>query len=297
MRIGKDARSRFLWLCLILLWVVAWPAGREVLAAPPSKSKPSQASAVPPLDPPPALPEDATVETRPSEEDPKATIEDPPDKLPANPLAELRRICKEAHDQYAGCDSYIVRLRRREQIAGKDHAEEVLALRFRKQPFSVHLKWLGQEGKGREAVFVKGMYDNKIHTLLADGDLFPLPGGKRMALAPDNPLVVAASRHSITEAGIGQTIERFTNFVEASARQGENKPVLTYLGRRMRPEFSHSLLATLQTISGGQETALPQGGQRLWFFDPKNHLPALISTQDDHTHVVEYYCYDRYQLG
>ncbi|HEV3236137.1 MAG TPA: hypothetical protein VGZ25_04060, partial [Gemmataceae bacterium] len=84
---------------------------------------------------------------------------------------------------------------------------------------------------------------------------------------------------------------------EASARQGENKPALTYLGRRMRPEFSHSLLATLQTIAGGQETALPQGGQRLWFFDPKNHLPALIITQDDHNHVVEYYCYDRYQLG
>jgi hypothetical protein len=294
MRIGKDARFVWLWACLTLLQSV----GQEARADPPRQPKRTLDAKVPPLDPPPSVPEEiTTVETRVSEEDPNATLEDPPDKLPGNPLVELRRICKQAHDSYAACDSYIVRLRRREQIAGRDHAEELLSLKFRKQPFSVHLKWLGQEGKGREAIFVKGMYDNKIHTLLADGDLFPLPGGKRMALAPDNPLVVAASRHSITEAGIGETIERFTKLVEASARQDESKPVLTFMGRRMRPEFSHSLLATLQIIPGGHDSALPRGGQRLWFFDPKTHLPALIITRDDHDHIVEYYCYDRYQLG
>jgi hypothetical protein len=298
MRIGKDARLVWLWVCLASFQDVGWFGGQDALAEPPRQPKRNLDAKVPPLDPPPSVAEEATtVETRVSDQDPSATMEDPPDKLPANPLAELRRICKQSHDAYASCDSYIVRLRRREQIAGRDHAEELLALKFRKQPFSVHLKWLGQEGKGREAIFVKGMFDNKIHTLLADGDLFPLPGGKRMALAPDNPLVLAASRHSITEAGIGETIERFTKLVEASARQDESKPALTYMGRRMRPEFSHSLLATLQIIPGGHEAALPQGGQRLWFFDPKSHLPALIITQDDHNHVVEYYCYDRYQLG
>jgi hypothetical protein len=243
------------------------------------------------------LPSAPTVEPSQVEEDPKATEEDPPEKPPANPLKELRQICKQARDQYAAMDSYIVRLRRREQINGKDHAEEIMALKFRKQPWSVYLKWLGQEGKGREALYVKDHYDNKIHTLLADGDLGPLPGGRRMALAPDNPLVIAASRHSITSAGIGELIENFTKLVEASARQDQSNPILTYLGRRKRPEFGHSLLASLQTIASSEDPALPRGGQRLWFFDPKNHLPALIITRDDRGHIVEYYCYDRYQIG
>jgi hypothetical protein len=332
MHFGKDARSGFVWP---IVWVIlflpirspsplysgerGWGEGAnagerdkpltpnpsslstgergEALAGPPDKSRQVKDEPVPPPDPPPEVPLETTVETRPVEEDPNATVEDPPDKPVANQLAELRRICKQAQDQYAGLDSYIVRLRRREQIAGRDRPEETLLLKFRKQPFSVYLKWLGQEGKGREAVYVKGMYDDKIHTLLAAGDMFPLPGGKRMALAPDNPLVVAASRHSITEAGIGQTIDRFTKLVEASAHQDESKPILTYLGRRRRPEFSHSLLATLQIIPPGQEPPMPKGGQRQWFFDRKNHLPALVITRDDHDHIVEYYCYDRYQLG
>jgi hypothetical protein len=296
MHIGKDARSRIALLVFGLI-LVMHQLEPVTLAGPPNQTKAAKDEPAPPPDPPPEVPLETTVETRSVEDDPGATLEDPPDKIFPNPLAELRRICKLAQDQYAPLDSYIVRLRRREQINGKDRPEETMLLKFRKQPFSVYLKWLGQEGKGREAVYVKGMYDNKIHTLLADGDMFPLPGGRRMALSPDNPLVVAASRHSITEAGIGQTIERFTKLVEASAHQNENKPTLTYLGRKRRPEFSHSLLATLQIIPAGQEAPLAKGGQRLWFFDPKNHLPALVITRDDHDHIVEYYCYDRYQLG
>jgi len=295
----KEPLSRLIWLftSFALLLLLPWFPRQEANAGPPDEPPRSKGLPIPPPDPPLSLPAAPTVEPSQVEEDPRATEEDPPEKPPANPLKELRQICKQARDRYAAMDSYIVRLRRREQINGKDHAEEIMALKFRKQPWSVYLKWLGREGKGREAVFVKGRYDNKINTLLADGDMWPLPGGKRMALAPDNPLVIAASRRSITLAGIGEVIENFSKLVEASARQDESNPVFTYLGRRKRPEFGHSLLASLQIIAPGEDPPLPRGGQRLWFFDPKNHLPALIITRDERGHVVEYYCYDRYQVG
>jgi hypothetical protein len=295
----KEPLSRLIWLftSIALLLLLPWFPKQAANAVSPGEPPRSKGAPIPPPDPPPSLPTAPTVEPSQVEEDPKATEEDPPEKPPANPLKELRQICKQARDRYAAMDSYIVRLRRREQINGKDHAEEIMALKFRKQPWSVYLKWLGQEGKGREVVYVKGRYDSKIQTLLADGDMWPLPGGKRMALAPDNPLVIAASRRSITLAGIGEVIENFSKLVEASARQNQSNPVLTYLGRRRRPEFGYSQLASLQIIAPGEDPPLPRGGQRLWFFDSKNHLPALIITRDDRGHVVEYYCYDRYQIG
>ena len=107
-------------------------------------------------------------------------------------------------------DSYIARLTRREVVGGQCKPEEVILFKFRKEPWSVYFKWLGEEGKGREVVYVKKHYDDKIHTLLAKADVVPLftPANGQMALAIDSPLVRSASRHSITEAGFGIILER-----------------------------------------------------------------------------------------
>ena len=67
-------------------------------------------------------------------------------------------------------DSYIARLVRHEVVGGSDKPKEVLTFKFRKEPWSVYFKWLSKESAGREAIYVKGQHDNKIHTLLAAGD-------------------------------------------------------------------------------------------------------------------------------
>ena len=129
----------------------------------------------------------------------------------SEPLKELHRLHKLAAEQYAKMDSYIARLRRREQVGSKQNPEEVLCFKFRKDPWSISLKWLSAEGKGREVVYVKGKYENKLHTLLAAGDMPLTPAGKRISLPVDSMLVKSASRHEITDAGIGALI-RFWPF-------------------------------------------------------------------------------------
>ena len=63
---------------------------------------------------------------------------------------------------------------------GKKKPEELIRVQFRNEPFSVHLKWLGDEGKGRETIYVKGKYDNEMQVLLAANDAFPFsPAGFR----------------------------------------------------------------------------------------------------------------------
>jgi hypothetical protein len=209
--------------------------------------------------------------------------------------AKLRELYNQAALRFATIDSYVARLRRREQVKGKDQAEELILFKFRKQPWSVYFKWLGEQGHDREVIYVKGQHGDAIHTLLAAGDMPLAPAGKHMALPPDNIFVRSASRHAITEAGIGVMIEKFGRALDAQERGEKKFGPLTYIGSSKRPEFDTPLETVDHLIPPGVEMQLPRGGRRWVFFDPVSHLPVLMITHDDKDHEVEYYCYDRLQ--
>ncbi len=216
---------------------------------------------------------------------------------PADPMAALRALGKTAAERYAAVDSYIVRLRRREQIGGKDQPEELMLFKFRKEPWGVHMKWVGEEARGREVVFVKGHHGDKLHTKLAAGDVPLMPAGKRMALDPNSPLVRSSSRHPITQAGVGNLIERFSLVVAALEKGDTSRGTLKYLGPTRRPEFPQPCEAVEQAVPPGRDATPPQGGRRWWFFDPHTRFPTLMITHAPNGHQVEYYFYDQFQLN
>jgi hypothetical protein len=193
-------------------------------------------------------------------------------------------------------DSYIARLTRRELVNGKNE-EEIIYFKFRKMPWSVYFKWLGETGKGREVVYVKGQHDNQMHTLLAAGDHPFKPAGSRISLAPDSVLVRMASRHSVTDAGIGASVERLVALADALDRGDTRRGTFTCLGTQQRPDFEGSPLLSMVevTVPPGLDQSLPRGGKRLYGFDPQSHLPVLLTTRDDKGQEVEYYRYDRLQ--
>jgi hypothetical protein len=210
--------------------------------------------------------------------------------------SQVRQLIHQAATTYAGMDSYIARLTRREQVNGK-YDEEVMLFKFRKSPWSVYFKWLGETGKGREVIFVKGQHGSQIHTLLAAGDHPLKPAGSHMALPPDSIFVRMASRHPITEAGIGASVERLVALIEALDRGDTRRGSVTSLGTQHRPDFEGApLLALIEyTFPAGIDPSLPRGGKRLYGFDPESHLPVLVTARDEKGQEVEYYRYDRLQ--
>jgi hypothetical protein len=223
------------------------------------------------------------------------TVAPTPPQADAN-LDALRSLYRLAAERHATLDGYVARLRRREQVNAKDGPEEELLFKWRKQPWSVYFKWLGNVGQGREVLYVQGQHDNLIHTLLAAGDMPLVPAGKQMALALDNIFVRAASRHPITEAGIGNLIDRFGTALAGMERGDTRCGSMRYLGRVQRPENAAPMDAVEHVLPPGTETALPKGGRRWVFFDPQTHLPVLMITHDETGHEVEYYCYDQVQF-
>ena len=191
-------------------------------------------------------------------------------------------------------DSYLFRMKRREVVNGVKQPEEIMLVKVRRQPYSVYLKWLGPNSKGREVVYVQGKFDNKMQVLTADGDIPFLPGGSRMSFGLDSALVKGKSRYPITSTGLGSLIERYGNMVtgieEGSAREGTAK----YLGKVKRPEFETPVEAVLQTLPANADTGLPKGGERWWYFDATSGLPVLIVANDPNGEV-EYYCHDHLQ--
>lgn len=250
----------------------------------PAKAMPRTVS--PPLVVPPAT-------STPPASSPPAQPAPQADGTEQTPPHSARQLLQQAASRCAGFDSYIVRLTRREHLKNKGNPEEIIAFSFRKNPFSVHLKWLGDTAKGREVVYVKGRFDSKIHTKVAAGDAPLLPAGARLSLSPDNPLVRGASRHPISDAGIGHCVESLTAQLDAQERGDRRQGTITALAPQRRPEYPKPVETLERTIPPGVEPELPHGGRRLIYFDPDWQLPLLVATYDDKGHEVEYYRYDR----
>lgn len=231
-----------------------------------------------------------------SSENRAATVKERPQADGSTPTSmphTARQLIQQAADRCATLDSYIVRLTRRESMKGKAGPEEIISFSFRKKPFSVHLKWLGKTAEGREVIYVKDRFDNKIHTKVAAGDSLLIPAGARLSLSPDNPLVRAASRHPITDAGICKCIDSLVALLDASERGDHRFGTLTVLAPQKRPEYPQPVETLQRLIPPGVEPELPRGGRRLMFFDPEWRLPMLVITYDDKGNEVEYYRYDR----
>jgi hypothetical protein len=211
--------------------------------------------------------------------------------------ATVEQIHQVSAARLAQIDSYIARLVRREVVNGSRGPEELILFKFRRSPWSVYFKWLGKEGAGREVTYVRGQYDNKIHSLLAAGDIPFVPAGRRMALAPDNILVRSACRHPIEEAGFASSLEHIRRAAEAARRNDPRGGTLRVLGPLNRAEFDRPVLAIEHRLPAGLDPSLPRGGIRQYFFHPTEGLPTLVIAYDERNQEVEYYCYDRIQAG
>jgi hypothetical protein len=215
----------------------------------------------------------------------------------AGPAGDLNNLYRLAVERYASMDSYIVRLTRREQVKGKRRPVEVLAYRFRKNPWSVSAKWIGDEARGREIIYVRGHYGDKVHLAQATGDVVPVSfGNRRLSLPADSAPVRALGRRPLSDYAIGALVAQFGLLKDAVERNDTRKGSVKYLGQLRRPECEQPVEAVLHAIPAGVEPDLPHGGQRWWFFDTELHLPTIIVTCDEHGDEVEYYWYSNFLI-
>lgn len=136
------------------------------------------------------------------------------------------KLIADAQASFARVHDYVGLFYRQERVNGQMQPEQTIQIWVRQQPFSVHMKWLGpQKNVGQEAYFVAGKNNNQVKAK-ASGVLLSAMGF--LSFDPTDPKIMATNRHPITEAGIGNLIERLEQGYEAEKRLPPDQSVLSF---------------------------------------------------------------------
>ena len=210
-------------------------------------------------------------------------------------VAALRTLHRLAAERLATTPAYVARLRRREVVGQVQRPEEVILLKYRQDPASLALRWVGDEAKDRELVWVKSQPTGRIYLAPAASDSANLaPPGRRTLVLADGPQGLGKDRYPVGETGVAALIQRFGQLVDAVQRGDPKVGTLKYVGKVKRAESEAPLDAVLHVVLPGYDSGLPKGGQRLWYFDSSLRFPVLVIATDHASREVEYYFFDAF---
>ena len=123
----------------------------------------------------------------------------------------------ETQAAYENISDYTAVFLKQERKGKKMGKKETILFKFRK-PNDIYMKWIKKPFKGQEAIYRKGLNDNKI-TAHRGGIL----GLVSLDLKPESKLVMNGQHHRISDAGLGAT----DKLVYRSLMQGLNRKEIT----------------------------------------------------------------------
>ncbi len=141
-----------------------------------------------------------------------------------DPIAYLHQVAQNC----AGLDNYTLTFTRHERrgLLQTMHGPEHIACRFRREPFGVHMKWLDEDIKYGESVFVKGQANDKIRfvTRWWSPPLLPPPGINKVDVS--TPVFWGEAKRPVTDFGLGRLMERTL----ASLKEAGDQVTVSYEG-------------------------------------------------------------------
>ena len=146
----------------------------------------------------------------------RTAAQEPP-KRRVHPLVEALRLAKVSLEAAEALDAYTATLTRRELVNGEPSADTV-ALKFRADPFSVYMRFVNPENRGRQVLYVAGANGGKMLAKEATG-MKSMMG--TVELDPTGSLVMSQSRYPITRAGLANLARGVIRQWERETRFGE----------------------------------------------------------------------------
>jgi hypothetical protein len=186
-----------------------------------------------------------------------------------SPAAQL---INEARLSFGRVRDYVGTMVKQERVGGQLLPEQAIAIRARTQPFSVYLKWQAPQNMvGQEACFVAGKNNNQMRAKSAG----LLGGVGFVSLDPRDPKAMKGNRHAITEAGIGNLIERVA---AAHAQESRLPPsqVTTRYGEYLFQQRPCVRMEAVHLVNNGQFYCY----RCVVYFDKETRLPVRFEAYD-----------------
>ncbi|MHB1424421.1 MAG: DUF1571 domain-containing protein [Gemmataceae bacterium] len=214
----------------------------------------------------------------------------------ASPMDEPLRLIREAQQAYQNVRDYTCLLVKRERVNGALPPDNVMEMKVRTQPFSVYLRWLQPRSEaGQEVCYVAGKNDGKMR-VHPKGMLGSVAGF--VSLDTNDPRVRQSSKRSITEAGIGNAIDRFSR-----AWENERRLNLTTQVQVAEYEYNRRRCVRVETIHPTNANGHFLYFRDVVYFDKETHLPVRLEFYDwprqigDTGQLVEVYSFANMKLN
>jgi hypothetical protein len=188
----------------------------------------------------------------------------------ASPMDEPLRLMAEARQTFQKVQDYTCTMIKQERVNGQLQPENVIAVKFRNQPFSVYMRWSApRESVGQEVCFVHGRNNNmmRVH---ASG-ILGVAGF--VSIDPRDPKVMQNSRHTIYEAGLGNLIDRISRAWEAEKQLGKTQT------RIAEYEYAKRRVFRVETYYT-ERVAQAYCWRSVVFFDKETKLPIRTENYD-----------------
>lgn len=135
------------------------------------------------------------------------------DEIAADPLAYLRRV----QDRCAALRQYTLTFTRTER-RGLFHAmqgPERIRCWYRREPFSVRMKWLDESVKYGESSYVAGWFGDRVRFIPRRGFLGLAPTLTRVSL--HTPVLFGEARYPLTNFGLERVMQRLLAAIDSAA--------------------------------------------------------------------------------
>ncbi len=186
-------------------------------------------------------------------------------------MDEPLRLIADAQSSFEKVTDYTCTLVKKERINGDMTPDHVIAMSVRKEPFSVYLRWMEPKSNvGQEVCYVAGRNDGKMRVKSAG--LLGAIGF--VSIDPTDPRAQKTSHHAITEAGIGNLIQRF-----ADRWQVERQLNVTQV-KLGDYEYNKRRCVRVETIHPTNPDNQFLCYRTVLYFDKENHLPIRVEAYD-----------------
>lgn len=200
---------------------------------------------------------------------PAATTPTPP---AVSPMDEPLRLVHLARQSYQQVRDYSCIMVKRETMKGQMQPEHIIAMKLRNQPFSVYLKWLSPKTmEGQEGCYVAGKNNGMMRVKPAG--VLGVVGFVSLDLK--DPRVAENSRHSITDAGIGNMINRLVKGWELEKQQNNH----TLVGVA-EYEFAKRPCTRVEICRPQSKPGQFYSYRYIIYFDKEFHLPVRAEAYD-----------------
>lgn len=183
------------------------------------------------------------------------------------------RLNADAKASFARVKDYIGLFYKQERVNGQLQPEQTVQIRVRQQPFSVYMKWIGPKNMaGQEACFVEGKHNGQMRAKSAG----PILGALGfISLDPRDPKAMASNRHPITEAGLGNLVDKIATGTDAERQLPADQLSMAFGDYRFlnRPV---TRLETTRKVNNGQFYA----HRTVVYFDKETRLPVRFEAYD-----------------